>query len=219
MRIARFVHSGGMSFGVGRGRGGRELGRPRRSPRSKVTRSGRSRSPASAGRSPTCGCCRRSCPARWCVSDVTTSSTPPSTTLRCRRSRCCSSSRPPRSSATTTRSSCRRSRTQVEHEAELAVVIGVSGARRVDRAGAEAAIFGYTVRERRHRPRSAAQRRPVDAGQGLRLVLPARPVDHHRPQRRATSRCGARSTTRYASSAAPRTWSSTSRRWCPTSRT
>src|SRR3954447_20928422 len=34
---------------------------------------------------------------------------------------------------------------QVEHEAELAVVIGASGARRVDRAGAERAIFGYTV--------------------------------------------------------------------------
>ena len=33
---------------------------------------------------------------------------------------------------------------QVEHEAELAVIIGASGARRVDRAGAEKAIFGYT---------------------------------------------------------------------------
>src|SRR5947207_2352277 len=33
---------------------------------------------------------------------------------------------------------------QVEHEAELAVVIGAPGARRVDRAGAGAAIFGYT---------------------------------------------------------------------------
>ena len=33
---------------------------------------------------------------------------------------------------------------QVEHEAELAVVIGATGARRVDRAGAAAAIYGYT---------------------------------------------------------------------------
>jgi 2-keto-4-pentenoate hydratase/2-oxohepta-3-ene-1,7-dioic acid hydratase in catechol pathway len=33
---------------------------------------------------------------------------------------------------------------QVEHEAELAVVIGASGARRVDKAGAAKAIFGYT---------------------------------------------------------------------------
>ncbi|MFS8478363.1 MAG: fumarylacetoacetate hydrolase family protein [Micromonosporaceae bacterium] len=33
---------------------------------------------------------------------------------------------------------------QVEHEAELAVVIGPPGARRVDRAGAQRAIFGYT---------------------------------------------------------------------------
>jgi 2-keto-4-pentenoate hydratase/2-oxohepta-3-ene-1,7-dioic acid hydratase in catechol pathway len=33
---------------------------------------------------------------------------------------------------------------QVEHEAELAVVIGPPGARRVDRAAAERAVFGYT---------------------------------------------------------------------------
>ncbi|QSB13601.1 fumarylacetoacetate hydrolase family protein [Natronosporangium hydrolyticum] len=33
---------------------------------------------------------------------------------------------------------------QVEHEAEVAVVIGPPGARRVDRAGAERAIFGWT---------------------------------------------------------------------------
>jgi 2-keto-4-pentenoate hydratase/2-oxohepta-3-ene-1,7-dioic acid hydratase in catechol pathway len=33
---------------------------------------------------------------------------------------------------------------RVEHEAELAVVIGPPGARRVDRAGAQKAIFGYT---------------------------------------------------------------------------
>jgi 2-keto-4-pentenoate hydratase/2-oxohepta-3-ene-1,7-dioic acid hydratase in catechol pathway len=33
---------------------------------------------------------------------------------------------------------------QVEHEAELAVIIGAAGARRVDKAGAEKAIFGYT---------------------------------------------------------------------------
>ncbi len=34
---------------------------------------------------------------------------------------------------------------QVEHEAELAVVIGATGARRVDRAEAMKAVFGYTV--------------------------------------------------------------------------
>ena len=33
---------------------------------------------------------------------------------------------------------------QVEHEAELAVVIGAPGARRADRAAAARAIFGYT---------------------------------------------------------------------------
>ncbi|WP_197686479.1 fumarylacetoacetate hydrolase family protein [Actinoplanes derwentensis] len=34
---------------------------------------------------------------------------------------------------------------RVDEEAELAVVIGATGARRVDRAGAQKAIFGYTV--------------------------------------------------------------------------
>jgi 2-keto-4-pentenoate hydratase/2-oxohepta-3-ene-1,7-dioic acid hydratase in catechol pathway len=34
---------------------------------------------------------------------------------------------------------------QVEHEAELAVVIGATGARRIDRANALKAVFGYTV--------------------------------------------------------------------------
>ncbi|HEU4425125.1 MAG TPA: fumarylacetoacetate hydrolase family protein [Pilimelia sp.] len=34
--------------------------------------------------------------------------------------------------------------TRVEHEAELAVVIGPPGARRADRAAAERAVFGYT---------------------------------------------------------------------------
>jgi 2-keto-4-pentenoate hydratase/2-oxohepta-3-ene-1,7-dioic acid hydratase in catechol pathway len=34
---------------------------------------------------------------------------------------------------------------RVEEEAELAVVIGATGARRVDRAGAQKAIFGYTI--------------------------------------------------------------------------
>jgi 2-keto-4-pentenoate hydratase/2-oxohepta-3-ene-1,7-dioic acid hydratase in catechol pathway len=34
---------------------------------------------------------------------------------------------------------------QVEHEAELAVVIGARGARRIDRANALKAVFGYTV--------------------------------------------------------------------------
>src|SRR3954469_16616753 len=33
---------------------------------------------------------------------------------------------------------------QVEHEAELAVVIGAAGARRADRATAQQAVFGYT---------------------------------------------------------------------------
>jgi len=33
---------------------------------------------------------------------------------------------------------------RVEHEAELAVVIGATGARRVDHAGARKAVFGYT---------------------------------------------------------------------------
>ena len=63
---------------------------------------------------------------------------------------------------------------QVEHEAELAVVIGATGARRVDRAGAERAIFGYTCANdvtARDLQRSDGA---VDPGQGLRLVLPDR---------------------------------------------
>ena len=38
------------------------------------------------------------------------------------------------------------------------------------------------LRQRRHRARPAARRRAVGAGQGLRHVLPARPVDRDRPR-------------------------------------
>ena len=40
------------------------------------------------------------------------------------------------------------------------------------------------LRQRRHGARPAARRRPVGAGQGLRHVLPARPVDRDRPRPR-----------------------------------
>ena len=90
---------------------------------------------------------------------------------------------------------------RVEHEAELAVVIGgATGARRVDRAGAAKAIFGYTVANDVTARDLQRRRRAVDPGQGVRLVLPARAVDRDRAGRRPTSRSGARSTTRSASS-------------------
>ena len=73
---------------------------------------------------------------------------------------------------------------QVEHEAELALVIGPPGARRADQA-AQQAIFGWTCAND-VTARFAAARRAVDAGEGVRLVLPVGPMDHHRarPQRR-----------------------------------
>jgi 2-keto-4-pentenoate hydratase/2-oxohepta-3-ene-1,7-dioic acid hydratase in catechol pathway len=72
---------------------------------------------------------------------------------------------------------------RVEHEAELAVVIGL---RRppVDRAGRRKRDLRLHLRQRRHRPRPAAQRRAVHPGQGLRLVLPDRALDRHRHRRR-----------------------------------
>ena len=47
-------------------------------------------------------------------------------------------------------------------------------------------------RQRRHRPRHPAQRRPVDPRQGLRRLVPHRPVDRARPGRRRPRRDGAR---------------------------
>ena len=62
-------------------------------------------------------------------------------------------------------------------------MIGAPGARRADRAAAERAIFGYTCANDVTARDLQRSRRAVDPGQGLRLVLPDRPVDHHRPGR------------------------------------
>jgi 2-keto-4-pentenoate hydratase/2-oxohepta-3-ene-1,7-dioic acid hydratase in catechol pathway len=87
-----------------------------------------------------------------------------------------------------TRSSYPPQSTEVDYEGELAVVIGricrdvpPSARRRGDPR-----LHG---RQRRDRPRPAAQGRPVHALQGLRHVLPARPVDRDRarPARRRVS--------------------------------
>jgi hypothetical protein len=85
---------------------------------------------------------------------------------------------------------------QVEEEAELAVVIGATGARRVDRAGAQKASTRSARSARGSSPTSTS----------------------------ATSRSAARSAAtptrwRCASSAGPRTWSSTCPPWCRTSPT
>ena len=77
--------------------------------------------------------------------------------------------------------------TNVHHEVELAVVIGAAAPATSPPEQAAAGVFGYTVRQRRHRARHAAARRPVDPRQGLRHVLPARPVDRDRPRPRPTS--------------------------------
>ena len=59
---------------------------------------------------------------------------------------------------------------QVEYEAEIGVVIGTPAPRR-DASEAERAIGGYHLRQRRHLPRPAEDRRPVGPRQGLRHLL------------------------------------------------
>ena len=71
--------------------------------------------------------------------------------------------------------------TEVSYEGELAVVIGRI-CREVPVERVPEVIFGYTVGQRRHRPRPAGSRRAVGPGQGLRHVLPARSLDHHPPE-------------------------------------
>ena len=67
---------------------------------------------------------------------------------------------------------------RVDYEGELAVVIG-RVCRDVPRERAGEVVLGLHLRERRHGPRVAAGRRAVVAGQGLGLVLPARPLPRH----------------------------------------
>ena len=99
---------------------------------------------------------------------------------------------------------------KVEHEAELAVVIGGSaGVRRLDRAQAAKAIFGYTCANdvtARDLQRSDGQ---WTRAKGFDYLLPAWSVDRHRRSTRRTWRFVARSTRRSANLAVPRTWSST----------
>ena len=74
--------------------------------------------------------------------------------------------------------------------------------------------------QRRHRARPAAHRRAVGPGQGLRHVLPARPVDHHPPEPGRGRRSGDpdhASTTSCGRTVGPATWSSRSPTWWPTS--
>ena len=66
-------------------------------------------------------------------------------------------------------------------EGELAVVIGRI-CRDVPAEQATDVIFGYTDRQRRDRARPAALRRAVHPRQGVRLLLPGRPVDRDRPR-------------------------------------
>ena len=76
---------------------------------------------------------------------------------------------------------------QVEFEGEIAVVIGRL-AKDVPPGPGRGRGARVLVRQRRHCPRPAAQRRAVDQGQGFRHVLSARAVDRHRRgHRRACS--------------------------------
>ena len=98
--------------------------------------------------------------------------------------------------------------TNVHHEAELAVVIGARGARNVTAGAGAGQRLRLHDRQRRHRAGHAEERRAVDPRQGLRLLLPDRPVDRDRPRRRwawtrPTSRSPAPSTASRASRAAP----------------
>ena len=72
---------------------------------------------------------------------------------------------------------------RVDYEGELAIVIG-RPCRDVPEAARPRRRPRLHGRQRRHRPGPPAGRRAVDAGEGLRLVLPPRPLDRddHRPR-------------------------------------
>ena len=71
---------------------------------------------------------------------------------------------------------------QVEHEAELVVVIGKRG-RNVTPEAAKEHIFGYTIGNDITARDLQKIRRAVDTCQGLRHILLLRPVDRHRVRR------------------------------------
>ena len=81
---------------------------------------------AALGRWPMSGCSRRSCPARWSVSAATTPSTPPSTAREVPAEPLLFLKPSTSVIGPGTRSGCRLQSKQVEHEAELAVVIGAA---------------------------------------------------------------------------------------------
>ena len=96
----------------------------------------------------------------------------------------------------------------VHFEGELAVVIGRI-CRDVPAEQATDVIHGYTIGNDVTARDLQKQRRPVHAGQGVRLVLPARPVDRDRPRpaalRRRRAACRRTSTATSSRTAARRT--------------
>ena len=153
-------------------------------------------------RSPTCGCWRRCCRARSSRSGATTPSTrrrwaarPTSPTPPVVFLKPSTSVIGPGDADRSTRSA---SRSEVDYEGELAVVIARL-CREVPPERVAGRRPGLHLRQRRHRPRPAEARVAVGPGQGLRHVLPARPVDrdrrstradlarHHHRQRRAAA--------------------------------
>ena len=156
---------------------GRATRRPRR--RSPNILSAHRLSPAAAGRWPTSACWRRSWRARCRASARTMRRMLRRWAARRRRTRSSSSSPTPSIVGPGAPILLPPSSTEVHYEGELAVVIG-RPCKDVPAGKALDVVLGYTVAQRRHGARSAAPRRPVDAGQGLRHVLPAGTVDRDR---------------------------------------
>ena len=147
-------------------------------------------------------------------SGSTTPITPPNRARRCRRSRFCS----------TRRRSCivgpdddiviPEGSQKTDWEVELAIVIG--DARQLRRRERRASpCRGLLHLQRRVRARVPDRaRRPVDEGQGLPDLRPARALAGHRPTRsptRRSSTCGSTSTASACRPARRRPWSSASR--------
>ena len=143
-------------------------------------------SPGVSGRWPTSGCWRRSWPARWSASARTTPRTS-------RRWAAEIAAEPlmflkPNTAIIGPNVPIQMpaDADPVHYEGELAVVIGRL-CRDVPASSGRGEHPRLHDRQRRDRARPAEEGRPVDPRQGLRHVLPARPVDRDRPRPVPTS--------------------------------
>ena len=113
--------------------------------------------------------------------------------------------------ARATRSSLPPQSQQVDYEGELAVVIGKI-AKNVPAEDAARPRLRLHRRQRRDRTRPAEDRRPVDAGQRLRHLLPARPGDRDRARPAGRVPAHPRQRRAEAGRRDHATWCTTSRR-------